>query len=71
MSLGIGVPFKRRDTSYNLLIDKSNVAMYTIKDQDPSEMMKYMTSGMPVLISFNMTVRSSRKLVPKDTESKG
>jgi hypothetical protein len=70
MSIGMRVPFKRMDIPYQLLVDKNNVAIYTPKEQDPSEMTKFLASGIPVLLSFHMAVRSSRKLVPKNNQSK-
>lgn len=46
------------------MVEKSNIIMYAGDPSESSQMMKYMREGIPVLISYNMAVKSSRKLVP-------
>jgi 2,3-bisphosphoglycerate-independent phosphoglycerate mutase len=45
------------------MVEKNNLIMFTGDPSDPSQMMKYMKEGIPVLVSYNMAVKSSRKLV--------
>jgi hypothetical protein len=63
LSVGIGVTFQRGETQYQTMVDKNNVILYSEKDQNPAHVMKYMTTGMPVLLSYSIGVRSSRKLI--------
>jgi hypothetical protein len=56
--VGIGVTFERGDCQYKVMVDKNNVVMYSEDNQNPASMMKFMSLGMPVLISYQMAVRT-------------
>lgn len=50
------------------MVNKLNIFLYVLKSQ--SEMENYMRTGLPVLLSYHMGVRSARKLAIKGAESK-
>lgn len=72
IGLGIGVTLEERDQEYKTMVSKNHVVMYSgDNSQNPASMMKYMTLGLPVLLSYQLGVRSSRKLISGESEKKG
>ena len=46
------------------MVEMNNMVLYSGDPGDTAKMMKYMMEGFPVLLSYNMAVKTSRKLVP-------
>lgn len=70
MSIGVGVRYAKPVKEYQLMVDNHNISLYIEKNPEFSETMMYKTTGLPVLLSFHMGVRSTRKLAIKGAESK-